>query len=109
MTSEPPPTTQGMTLWIEAETVADIDDFCNVLVTLPDGRSWGLNVWSFDFFETARQHPELNASAELAFTYMHPPDLFVKDLTRPTLMAVLSDILSDGEAPGHWALVADDD
>lgn len=68
-------------LWIEAEAIAaDITDFCNVLLTLPDGRSWGLNVWTFDFFETAKRETEA-ALAQVEILYMQPPDLFVKDHT----------------------------
>jgi hypothetical protein len=87
-------------LWIETEHLADeIDDFCNIVVTLPAGQKYGLNVWSFGFFESAVAEGEINASPEAAELYMHPPDLFVKDLTRPTLEAVVADLLVQGRLP----------
>lgn len=93
----------SFSLWIETEHVLDpITDFCNVLVSFDGGAEWALNVWTFDFFATARNEPELAASAELAHTYMRPPDLFVSDLSRSTLERVLSDIVSQGGAPNHW-------
>jgi hypothetical protein len=68
----------SFSLWIETEHVIDpITDFRNVIVSFEGGTEWALNVWTFDFFATARNEPELAASAELAHTYMRPPDLFV--------------------------------
>lgn len=59
------------TLWLEFEAVdftSSIDfrtgqtisvdwnkrnAFCNIAVTLPDGRHYGINVWTFDFLVTS--------------------------------------------------------
>ncbi len=63
----------NFTLWIETEHVQEpIDDFCKILVSLESGGQWALNVWTFDFFETARTGPELLATPELAGVYMFP-------------------------------------
>lgn len=95
-------------LWIETEHVEDpITDFCNVLVKWPDGTEWALNVWTYDFFTTARAHPETSASPELARTYMFPPDLFVEDLSRSTLEHAIGDIAARGSAPHAWTALAD--
>ena len=45
-------------LWLEFEEV-DLDnwdiknEFANIHVDLPDGRHYGINVWTFKFMETA--------------------------------------------------------
>lgn len=95
-------------LWSEAEATSDsVNGFCNILVTLNDGRRFALNVWTFSFFNRARSDGEDHASAGLRNTYMLPPDLFVADLTRPTLEAVVEDLIDHGTLPDH-CLVADD-
>lgn len=96
-------------LWMETEEVAEpATDFCNILVTFPDGERWPLNVWTFDFFDTARRHPEIAVSAELESVCMLPPDLFVKDLSRSTIESVLRDMISRGTAPSHWVSLDSD-
>ena len=84
-------------IWIEAEHLAeDVDDFCNVVVYLPTGERYALNVWTFDFFTVARAQGEFRASPAVKHLYMRPPDLFVQDLTRPTLERVIVDVLERG-------------
>lgn len=95
-------------LWSEAEALSEpVDDVCNISVTLDDGRRYALNVWTFSFFETARSDGEGGASAGLSAAYMLPPDLFVADLSRATLEAVIGDLLDHGALPDH-CLVTDD-
>lgn len=89
-------------LWIEAEHLADdVSDFCNIAVYLSSGERYALNVWTFDFFATAQSDGELNASPDVKHLYIHPPDLFVKDLTRPTLEKVVVDLLENGRLPAR--------
>ena len=96
-------------LWIEAEHLAeDVDDFCNIAVYLSTGERYALNVWTFDFFEMARADGEMHASIAVKHLYMHPPDLFVADLSRPTLEKVVVDLLERGRLPA-WCRVPDDD
>jgi len=41
-------------LWLEFEhIVGGLDDYCNVLVTLADGRRFAFNVWTYAFFGDA--------------------------------------------------------
>ncbi len=89
-------------VWIEAEHLAEaVDDFCNVAIYLSTGERYALNVWTFAFFEIARADGEINASPDVKHLYMHPPDLFVQDLTRPTIEKVLVDLLERGRIPAH--------
>jgi len=95
-------------IWIEAEHLAeDIHDFCNVAVYLSTGDRFALNVWTFDFFAEARADGELHGSPDVKHLYLHPPDLFVQDLTRPTIEKVIVDILEGGRLPAR-CLMPDD-
>ncbi len=97
-----------ISLWIEAEHLAEeVTDFCNVVVAISTGERYMLNVWTFDFFASARADGEDAASPEMRTTYMHPPDLFVTDLTRPTIENVVADLIMTERMPAH-RLVADD-
>jgi len=95
-------------LWLEFEHIDGvIDDFANVGVTLADGRRYALNVWAFDFFAVARSEGELKASDGLRGDYMFPPDLFVAELTRPALEAVVGDMVRAGTLPARCLLTGD--
>lgn len=87
-------------LWLEFEHVdfseSDIeDDFCNIMVDLPDGRRYGVNVWTYKFLNTAViENKRLGENLE--GLYLSPPDLFVKELSRECIEKVISDILKRG-------------
>ncbi|MEZ5342972.1 MAG: hypothetical protein R2706_16465 [Acidimicrobiales bacterium] len=97
-----------VSLWIEAEHLAeDITDFCNVVVAISTGERYQLNVWSSDFYAMAWADGEPNASEEVRSLYMLPPDLFVADLTRPTIETAVADLIINGRMPKH-CLVPDE-
>ncbi|WP_073137386.1 hypothetical protein [Chryseolinea serpens] len=87
-------------LWLEFEAVdpgnGDVEnDFANVLVELPDGRRYGINVWTYKFLETAVKNDEASG-ANLNGLYLVPPDLFVKELTRPCIESAIENLLKKG-------------
>jgi hypothetical protein len=87
-------------LWLEFEEVDpgnwDIDnEFANIQVSLPDGRCYGINVWTFKFLETSIKH-NLETGENLNGLYECPPDLFVKELTRECIEKTIADLLSKG-------------
>lgn len=89
-------------IWIEAEHLAeDINDFCNIAVYLSTGERYALNVWTFDFFAVAQADGEMHASPAVKHLYMHPPDLFVQDLSRATIEKVIVDVLERGRLPAR--------
>lgn len=71
------------------------NEFCNVTVTLPDGRYYGINVWTFQFLATAIQQ-DIEEGKPLAGLYIKPPDLFVKELTRECIVTSLTNLLLIG-------------
>ena len=97
-------------LWIEAEHMdEEVNDFCNIAVYLSDGARYALNVWTFDFFAVAKADGEMHATPAVKHLYMHPPDLFVQDLTRPTLEKVVVDLLERGRLPARCLVPVDAD
>ena len=87
-------------LWLEFEEVDpgnwEIEnEFANVIVNSPDGRHYGVNVWTFKFLETAIQH-DAQESKNKECIYMIPPDLFVKELTRECIYQTIVDQLKKG-------------
>jgi hypothetical protein len=71
------------------------NEFCNVGVDLPDGRHYGINVWTYAFLATVVAL-NVESGENLQGTYQNPPDLFVKALTRECLEATIADLLQQG-------------
>ena len=105
---------QAFTLWLEFEHVDysskwapetetfitgvnwdSANEFCNVIVDLPDGRHYGINVWTYAFLATIVAL-DIESGENLHGTYQKPPDLFVKELTRKCIEASIADLLKDG-------------
>ena len=109
-------TNQRFELWLETE-IGDLDqpanrpteNFCNVQITLEDGRRYALNLWTFDFLPFAR-HPwpyEIQDKVEPK-PYLLPPDLFVERLDRETLELIFSEMLENGEFIDGWLISEDE-
>ena len=80
-------------LWLEFEELEGWEDkkcdFANILVTLNDGRKYGINVWTYDYWNMAKEEDET--------PYVIPPDLFVAELTRECIKQSISKLLDQGE------------
>ena len=88
-------------LWLEFEEVDpgnwDIhNEFCNVGVDLPDGRHYGINVWTYEFLQTSINEDKRDGKS-LNGIYQVPPDLFVQELTRDCIEKTVSDLLKMGD------------
>jgi hypothetical protein len=88
-------------LWLEFEEVDpdnwDIhNEFCNIHVDLPDGRHYGINVWTYQYLQTSIVQDK-SESKKLGGLYQIPPDLFVKELTRDCIEQTISDLLNIGD------------
>jgi hypothetical protein len=87
-------------LWLEFEEVDpnnwDVEnEFANIHVDLPDGRHYGINVWTFKFLESSIKQDRENGE-NLSGLYQTPPDLFVKELTRDCIEKTIADLLEKG-------------
>ena len=72
------------------------NEFANIHVDLPDGRHYGINVWTFKFFESAIRQDQENGE-NLNGIYLLPPDLFVRKLTRDCIEKTIADLLRQGD------------
>lgn len=63
---------------------------------MADGRHYGINVWTYQFLETAIAQ-DLKENSNLDGLYVTPPDLFVKELTRECIQATIADLLTKGD------------
>ena len=83
-------------LWLEFEETSPWDDlendFANVCVDTLDGRRYGINVWTFKFLSTAQKEEQNEGNP----SYIIPPDLFVKELTRNCIEKTIKELLNEG-------------
>jgi hypothetical protein len=86
-------------LWLEFEESSpwnDLEnDFANIRVETLDGRSYGINVWTFKYLESSTKRDKENGE-NLNGLYQTPPDLFVKELTRDCIEKTIADLLEKG-------------
>jgi hypothetical protein len=112
---------QQFTLWLESEMYKgdwDIYNECsNVIVDLPDGRHYGIDVWTYKFLETIIALDKKQGEC-LNGLYTEPPDLFVKELTRDCIEQTiahllergnLEDVLNPSVIGERWDIISDED
>lgn len=100
-------------LWLEFEhtepsNTDPTDDFANIQVSLPDGRRYALNVWTFRFLQRARFPWPYEVTDDRPTEYVVAPDLFVEQLDRPTLERVVAELLTRGELKTEWLCPSDE-
>ena len=76
-------------------------DYCNAMLTLPDGTSCGLNVWTFGYLSWLLQHHEDGSTLEQPRRFLLPPDLLVEVLDRASIEQAIRLLLRDG-VPPQW-------
>jgi hypothetical protein len=87
-------------LWLEFELWQEEkwdkeNEFANIAVSLPDGRRYGINVWTYQFLKTAVKE-DIENKRNLQGSYQIPPDLFVRELTRECVEVSIRDLLKLG-------------
>lgn len=84
------------------------ENFCNVVVTLEDGRRYALNVWTFDFLPLARfPWPYETRDDTPPADYVFPPDLFVESLDRDVIQRVVTELLATDQMKSEWLVEED--
>jgi hypothetical protein len=103
---------QQFTLWLEFEHWSDDDDpeddFFNMKVTLEDGCSYALNVWTFKFFERVRALDRSTGDC-LHGAYLVTPDLLVERLDRLLMERIIADMLDNEGLKNEWLVPKNDD
>lgn len=97
--------TQQFVLWLEFELWKDEsdleNDFFNMTVTLDDGRTYALNVWTFKFFERARDIDRITDCC-LGGRYLVAPDLFVERFDRKLMEQIVADLIHTEGMKNEW-------
>ena len=87
--------------WVKAENDDLEDDFFNILITLPEGKKYALNVWTYKYLSRAVR--ECHSTGEhLGGSFLPAPDLFVERLDRKLLEAVVADLIAHGGLSSQW-------
>jgi hypothetical protein len=106
--------TDAFLLWIEAEEWPagewdPADDVTDAVVTLGDGSRWIASFCAFAHVATLRRRCA-ESGDNLAGRYLWASDLIlVEDTGRPTLEAVVRDLLARGDLPSAFGRMEDDD
>jgi hypothetical protein len=90
----------GHTVWIEAEDWGEAwdprDEASDVVVTLADGERWIASFVAYGHIPTLVQRNR-ESGENLGGVYLWASDLIlVEEITRPTIEAVVADLLRDG-------------
>ena len=97
------------TLWLEFEHLIldslhdPSDDFFNINVRTNDGRSCGLNVWTFKFLKRTREEDRTSGD-NLSGLYLKPPDLFVDRAERELLENVVKHMIENDELEEYFPI-----
>ena len=100
-------------LWIEAEFWAPgqwtpADDVTDAVVTLADGTRWVATFCAFDHLATLRRNCA-GSGENLGGKYLWASDLIlVDDTARPSIEAVVRDLLASGDLRTAFSQLADE-
>jgi hypothetical protein len=87
-------------LWLEFENAEGwndlTNDFAYIGVDLMDGRYYGINVWTYGFFDKAVNY-DISKNEDGKGLYLVPPDLFVRELTRKCIEQTVTELLKQGD------------
>ena len=101
------------TLWLEfehwqkSEDEQPENDFFNMQIQLSSGKSYALNVWTYNFLDTAREEHR-KTGEELGGRYLIAPDLFVEKLDRELMEEVVSDMIANRSLKDEWLIKPDE-
>jgi hypothetical protein len=87
--------------WLPQEDDDPENDFFNMTVTLPEGKKYALNVWTFKYLSRAVQECRMSGEHRSG-SYLPAPDLFVERLNRRLLEDVVADLLARGGLSPQW-------
>jgi hypothetical protein len=101
-------------LWIEAEewepgSWTPTDDVTDAIVSFPDGSRWVATFCAFDHVAALRRNCAANGEC-LGGRYLWASDLIlIDDTSRPSIEAVVRDLIATGELPSAFSEIVEDD
>ena len=93
-------------LWERDQKWNPYNDFFNMQIDLEDGNKYALNVWTFEYFDSAVKEIEI-VGDNLNGKYLEPPDLFIKKLDRKLCENVVSDLIKNNALKKEWLIIED--
>jgi hypothetical protein len=84
------------------------NDFFNMIITLGSGERYGLNVWTYNYLQSARRQAE-QGGENLKGAYLLTPDLLVKRCDRGELEAIVREMIRTGQLYDQWRMRSDYD
>lgn len=99
--------TQPPSTWISAEEWApgEFDPTCDavdVVVTLPEGTRWGATVLTPSYMAQVRRTSRESGECLGGRYFWLAWPIFTDDLSRPTIEAIVADLLASGEFPAAF-------
>jgi hypothetical protein len=84
------------------------NDFFNMIITLGSGERYGLNVWTYNYLQSARRQAE-QSGENLKGAYLLTPDLLVRRCDRGELEAIVREMIRTGQLYEQWRMRSDYD
>ena len=84
------------------------NDFFNMIITLGSGERYGLNVWTYNYLQSARRQAE-QSGENLKGAYLLTPDLLVRRCDRGELEGIVRDMIRTGQLYDQWRMRSDYD
>jgi hypothetical protein len=78
----------------------------NMIVTLGSGERYGLNVWTYNYLQSARRQAE-QGGENLKGAYLLTPDLLVRRCDRGELEAIVREMIRTGQLYDQWRMRSD--
>ena len=79
------------------------NDFFNMIITLGSGERYALNVWTYNYLQSARRQAE-QSGENLKGAYLLPPDLLVRRCDRAELEGIVREMIRTGQLYDQWRM-----
>jgi hypothetical protein len=79
------------------------NDVFNMIITLGSGERYGLNVWTYNYLQSARRQAE-QGGENLKGAYLLTPDLLVRRCDRGELEAIVGEMIRTGQLYEQWRM-----
>jgi hypothetical protein len=79
------------------------NDFFTMIITLGSGERYKLNVWTYNYLQSARRQAE-QGGENLKGAYLLTPDLLVRRCDRGELEAIVREMIRTGQLYDQWRM-----
>jgi hypothetical protein len=79
------------------------NDVFKMIITLGSGERYGMNVWTYNYLQSARRQAE-QSGENLKGAYLLAPDLLVRRCDRGELEAIVREMIRTGQLSDQWRM-----